>query len=416
MGHVCVLGHPAPGHVNPTLPVVAELVWRGERVTYYATEPFRPKIERTGAAFRAYGDHDLFEANLASGGMLGGMAGLIDTTERILPDLLAQVRDDDPDYLLVEAHAVWGNLLAQMLRRPVATLCSMFAINESLISAADLVRHLYGHASPEQTLDGLLGFAHYCEAARRLRARYGADCPGIVEYLGNPQDLNIVFTSRDFQVGGAGFDAQYKFVGPSVPESAQGSAAANGGGLEVDGDLDTGDGAPLIYISMGTMYNDEVAFYRACFEAFGGRACRVVMAVGHRVNRAAIADPPANVIVREYVPQMALLGRADLFVTHGGINSAHEAMLCGVPMIVLPRAADHYIVAERVAAVGAGIVLDRSQATAERLADLADRVLAEPAFRTRAAAVGESLRAAGGYQRAADEILEFVTRADHQGE
>jgi MGT family glycosyltransferase len=403
MGHACVLGHPAPGHVNPTLPLIAELVRRGERVTYYATEPFRAKIARTGAAFRAYGAHDLFEANLASGGMLGGMAGLIDTTERILPDLLAHVRDDDPDYLLVEAHAVWGNLLAQILRRPTATLCSMFAINESLIAAADLARHLYGHASPEQTLDGLVGFTHYCAAARRLRARYDVDCPTIVDYLGNPQALNIVFTSRDFQVGGQVFDARYQFVGPSVPESASGADSG-----QEDVDLAVEADTPLIYVSMGTMYNDEVEFYRACFEAFGRRRCKVVMAVGHRVDRAAIADPPANVSVREYVPQMAVLGRASLFVTHGGINSAHEAMLCGVPMIVLPRAADHYIVAERVAAVGAGIVLNRAQATAARLAELTDAVLEDASYAARSASVGATLRAAGGHRRAADELLAFV--------
>lgn len=410
-GHACVLGHPAPGHINPTLPLVAELTRRGERVTYYATEPFRAKIERAGATFRAYGPHELFEANLSQGGMLGGMAGLIDTTERILPSLLEQVREDRPDYLLVEAHAVWGNLLAQLMQCPTVTLCSMFAINEALIPPAGLLRHLYGHAPREVTLDGLLAFAHYCEAARRLRDRYGADSPGIVDYLGNPQALNIVFTSREFQVGGDAFTSHYRFVGPSAADAAPRADA----GCE-DVALGDDDGRPVIYVSMGTMYNDEVEFYRACFDAFRGRACRVVMAVGHRVDRAALADAPANVAVREYVPQMTLLGRASLFVTHGGINSAHEAMLCGVPMIVLPRAADHYIVAERVAAVGAGIVLDRAQADAARIGELADRVLADPGYRARSAAMGVSLRAAGGSTRAADETLAFVRQADLQGD
>jgi UDP:flavonoid glycosyltransferase YjiC (YdhE family) len=79
-------------------------------------------------------------------------------------------------------------------------------------------------------------------------------------------------------------------------------------------------------------------------------------------------------------------------------------MLCGVPMIVLPKAADHFVVAERVAAVGAGIVLHRAEATAARLVELTDRVVADPAYRERSAAVGQSLREAGGAARAADEI------------
>jgi len=150
MATVCMLGHPAPGHVNPNLPLMAELCRRGERVVYFATEPFRAKVERTGAEFRSYGEHALFERNLGAGGMLGGMAGLMETTGEILPALLEEFRAARPDYLLVEAHAVWGNLMAQMHNLPAATLCSMFAINGSLISARGLMGHLYG-AAPRET-------------------------------------------------------------------------------------------------------------------------------------------------------------------------------------------------------------------------------------------------------------------------
>ena len=86
-------------------------------------------------------------------------------------------------------------------------------------------------------------------------------------------------------------------------------------------------------------------------------------------------------------------------------------MLHGVPMVVLPQRADHYVVAGQVEAVGAGVVLDRSQATPERLAEAARRALADPHFRTRSAKMGEMLRAAGGPVRAADEIFEFRRRA-----
>jgi MGT family glycosyltransferase len=399
MANVCVLGHPASGHINPTLPLVAELVRRGAKATYYATEPFRARIERTGASFRSYGDHELFERSLASGGMLGGMAGLIQTTEEILPALAEELRAERPDYLLVEAHAVWANLLVQILDVPAVTLCSMFAINESLISAAALVQHLYGGASREQVLEGLVGLGRYWETARRLQQATGACAPGIIDYLGNRQALNIVFTSRDFQAGGELFGEAYAFVGPGVPDSSE----------PLDEALRSRPGRPFIYVSMGTMYNDEAGLYRACFRAFGDAGRDVVMAVGHRVDRSTLIDVPANVTVREYVPQFAVLQQADLFITHGGINSAHEAMLCGVPMIVLPHAADHYIVASRVAAVGAGVVLDRAEATVERLVELADRVLADPSYRERSAAVGASLRAAGGPARAADAIERLTT-------
>jgi MGT family glycosyltransferase len=277
----------------------------------------------------------------------------------------------------------------------------MFAMNETLIDAAGLMGHLYGAAPRELALDGLLALGQYYDRARRLLRRYGAASPGIVDYLGNRQSLNLVFTAREFQIGGAGFDSTYRFVGPSVAGRQD----------YPDFPMERLAGRAPILISMGTMYNDEAGFYRACFRAFGDSPDPVVLAVGHRVDRTALGEAPANFIVREYVPQVALLETARLFITHGGINSAHEAMLHGVPMVVLPQRADHYVVAGQVEAVGAGVVLDRSLATPERLADAARRALADPQFRARSAKMGEMLRAAGGPARAADEIFEFRRRA-----
>lgn len=397
MSGVCMIGHPAPGHVNPTLPVIAELCRRGERVTYFASEPFRARVEATGARFRPCGDHALFERNLGRGGILGGMAGLMETTEEILPALLDSVRAESPDYLLAEAHALWGNLLAQILGLPAVTLCSMFAMNERLISAAELMGHLYGSGPREASLEGLSALGDYFETARRIGRRYVVESPGIIGYLSNRQRLNVVFTSREFQIGGPVFDQSYEFVGPSI----EGRSDFNGFPLHELSD------APLILISMGTMYNDEPEFYRACFTAFGGAPCQVVLAIGHRIDAAQLGSAPANFIVREYVPQPALLARAALFITHGGINSAHEAMLHGVPMLVLPQRADHHVVAGQVEVAGAGLVLDRAAATSERLAELAGRVMNSPEFRSNSQAMGETLRRAGGPARAADAIFAF---------
>jgi len=392
-----MLGHPAAGHVNPTLPLIAELASRGEEITYFSSDPFRSRIEKTGARFQAYGAQALFERNLARGGMLGGMAGLIKTTETILPGLLDEVRALGPDYLLVEAHAVWGNLAAQVLNLPAVTLSSMLAINERLISSGQLIEHLYGTGPSARVLEGLQGLSAYFESARRLSNRYGIACPGIINYLGNRQPLNIVFTSRDFQVGGEVFDESYKFVGPSLPEKAEDH------GLRISAEKSE----PLIFISMGTMYNDNANFYRDCFEAFRDWPATVVMAVGHRLDRSTLAEPPRNFIVRDYVSQLAVLSQTSLFITHGGLNSAHEAMFYGVPMLVLPEQADHYVVANQVDAVGAGIVLDRRKAMPALLSKLAKELLSEPRYRQKSAAMGKSLAAAGGSKRAADEICCF---------
>jgi MGT family glycosyltransferase len=396
-----MIGHPAPGHINPSLPLIAELVRRGERVAYFATDPFRAKIEQTGAVFRSLGDHSLFERNLARGGILGGMSGLIASAEAMLPSLLKQVECEAPDYLLVEAHALWGNLLAQILSLPTITLCSMFAMNKRLISVDRLAAHLY--ASAESACEGLVELNHYFAIARRVDRRYGTRSPGVIDYLGNPQEMNIVFTSREFQIGAETFDGSYRFVGPTSGIRVEGGDAASDFDLSVLS-------APVILIAMGTMYNEEIALYKECFEAFCESPYQIVMAIGHRVDASELGIIPSNVFVHRYVPQLDVLSRSALFITHGGINSAHEAMLCGVPMVVLPAAADHFVVAGQVEAVGAGVMLHRSRATADSLRAHAGHVLQESSFRERSAKMGESLRAAGGASRATDEILNFIQR------
>jgi MGT family glycosyltransferase len=397
----CLLGHPAAGHINPTLPVVAELVRRGHRVVYFATEPFRARIEASGAEFRSYGAQELFERNLAQGGLCGGMAGLMETTKALLPGLRDTVAALAPHALLVEAHAVWGNLLAQILDCPTITLASMFAINEQLLTPAEFVGYLYGAGPPAAARAGLLALGQYFDLARDLDHHLGTRSPGIIDFIANRQRLNIVFSSRAFQIGGTGpaFGADYQFVGTPealAPAAPRASAASS---------------LPCIFVSMGTMYNDEPGLYRACFAAFADRPFRVVIAIGHRMDPAQLPPPPANVEVHTYVPQVQVLQETSLFITHGGLNSAHEAMIAGVPMLVLPRTADHHVVAKRVAEVGAGIVLERAEATAARIADLADQVLADAGFRTRSAAIGQTLRSAGGAVRAVDEILAFASCA-----
>lgn len=404
MSTVVFLGHPAHGHINPTLPVVAELVRRGEKVFYYATDLFRAKIEATGATYRSYGPQEVFERKLAYGGMLGGMAGLIEAAEEVLPHVLPQVRDDQPDYLLLEAHSVTGNLIQQIINRPAMTLCSMFAFNEKLIPAPHLVRFLYGQAPAAAVLDGMLGLNHYVEVAQRVSQRYGVLCPNMIGYLSNPQPLNIVFTSRYFQIGGdRAFDDSYQFVGPSVMPQV---------GPTTDSDFPWAalTGAPLIYISMGTMYNAEAEFYHTCFDAFADTPYQVVLSIGHRIADDVLRPAPANFIVRRHVPQVALLQRAALFITHGGMNSANEGILFHVPMLVLPQQADHYVVAQRVGELGAGVVLDRGQATVERLQTLTAQVLADPSYQQQCEKIAQTLRAAGGYQRAADEIMAYKAK------
>ena len=164
----------------------------------------------------------------------------------------------------------------------------------------------------------------------------------------------------------------------------------------------------MIYVSLGTLFNAEPAFYRSCFEAFGGRNARVVMSIGTAISAGSLGAAPANFVVRPWIPQLEVLRRASVFVSHGGMNSVSESLYSGVPLVVVPQMGEQEIVGHRVEGLGAGLCLAKKHVTADRLRQCVDRVLGDDGFRKQAAAVRRSFEAAGGADRGADAILAFT--------
>ena len=119
----------------------------------------------------------------------------------------------------------------------------------------------------------------------------------------------------------------------------------------------------LYYISLGTLFNEHPEFYRHCFAAFANSMYQVVLSVGHKTPLSSLGDIPPKFIVQNYVPQLEILQRANVFISHGGMNSVSEALYYGVPLLVIPQSADQPWVAKRVAQLGAGKLLPRTRAT-----------------------------------------------------
>lgn len=388
MSTAVVLNLPEHGHMNATFPLVAELARRGERVVYYATEPFRERVEAAGAEYRSYGDPAIFRPPAHTGGLYSVMAFAMGIAERVLPDLLPQLRDLAPDYLLIDSLCVWGNLARQVLGIPACMLGSVFVPDERTVMVEEMVRQAYGRAPKEVLLSGIDALNTYLMAAQRLDRQFGTESPNMVEFFSNRQSLNVIFTSRYFHLAGDTYDDTYRFVGPSIEPAAPAAR----------------DARPLLYISMGTIFNDLPRFYRSCFEAFGGTEYRVLMTTG-KADVASLGAAPGNFELHEFVPQLQVLSQASLFLTHGGMNSVSEALWHEVPLLVFPQHGDQHLVAARVAELGAGLAFGPTDIEPRKLKEAADRVLAEPAFRDGARRIAASFHDAGGPCRAAREIL-----------
>lgn len=390
MSKVLFFSLPLQGHTNPSLPLVKELIRRGEEVTYYSLEPLRSAIEDTGATFRSYGAS--YEPLPPPDNAFDGMSRvIIHRSPKILAQLLPEVRDFQPDYILHDALALWGNQFGQILGVPTVCSTTTFVLGTRMwLSAPSMLPELFKERWSARKQVSLAR-----NIARQLQETYHVKKPSIYEVNVNFGDLTLVYTSKFFHPFSNTFDSSVKFVGPSILPRPEAPAFP----------FDQLTGSPLIYVSLGTLFTNHLPFFRACVEAFAESKYQVVMSIGQSVSLNDLGPIPTNFIVQASVPQLEILQQASLFITHGGMNSASEAMYYGVPLLVIPQAQDQFYVAKRVTKLKAGNMLFMKEVNAQHLRQKAGTILADPVYAQNSAKIGVTFHEAGGYMRAADEIM-----------
>jgi MGT family glycosyltransferase len=390
MARAVFLSLPLRGHVNPSLPLVRELVARGERVAYYSSAPFEPDVERTGAMYRPYSTATLAALEPLMVPATDRLPWLLmRTVESVLASDLDAIRSQSPDYVVTDSVAPWGQWIGEILGLPVVTSITSLAVNRKVMTYA-----FRQGVRPESTGQALTKLKHVGKAfvlQRDLRRRYRARGTGIAGTVLGRSRLNIVYTSRYFQPRAESFDARYRFVGPTMRSE---SAAFDWAGIRRQ---------TVVYVALGTLFNENPEFYRACFAAFEGEDFDVILSTGTRVVPDALGAPPSNVVVLPQVPQLDVLGR-------GGMNSVSEGLYFGVPLVVVPQMGEQSVIGHRAAELGAALCLDKRQVTPELLRDSVRRVLGDSGYRNKASEVRSSFLEAGGAARAAEDILAF-TRA-----
>ena len=108
---------------------------------------------------------------------------------------------------------------------------------------------------------------------------------------------------------------------------------------------------------MGTVINDRPDFYAKCIEALRDQNVDVIISCGNAIDREALGALPGNIQMYPYVDQPDILSRADVFITHCGMNSVSESLYMAAPMVLYPQTSEQKAVARRVTEIGAGTVL-----------------------------------------------------------
>lgn len=387
MSKIVFFGIPAHGHTNPTLEVVRELISRGHQVWYYSFHIMREKIEAAGAVFVSCDDYDmerkLSPRDTARVGkdLAFSTKILADTTLALDDKVCGEMERLKPDCIVADSMAIWGKAVALKLGVPFVSSTTTFAFNQH---SAKIMKQGVG-----ELLNMLLSIPKTARQVKRLQ-RKGYPVKNVLDIIGSDEKAHtIVYTSPEFQPCSETFSDKYAFVGPSIRPAT-------------DTIKKTKD--KLIYISMGTVNNDLMPFYKTCISALAQTEYQVILSVGNLVSLEAFGELPEHISVLSHVDQIAVLQQADVFVSHCGMNSVSESLYFGVPLVMLPQTSEQGGVARRVEQLGAGIKLQRVDA--DSILGAVNKVLVQSAYAHAAAEIAARFKRCSGAKGAADKIIQ----------
>jgi zeaxanthin glucosyltransferase len=407
-----ILSFSSPGHFYPLTALGRRLQSRGHDVVYFQVADLEQPIRAAGLRFRQIGRDDFPPGSLRARdeelGKLKGLAalrcalrGIQLNTKMLFRDAPAAIRDEGVDSLIIDQIEMAGGTVAEHLGLPFVSVAAALPVNTDL-----LIPH------------GIFPWPHRTGVGARLRNRAGNAAfewisSGVVRTINRQRrdwglpparGINSLF-SRLAQVAQlpAALELPGRRLPPHIHHTGPWTDAA--GRVPVDFPWSRLDPArSLVYVSMGTLQNGVLRAFRVIAEACAGLDLQLVISLGGGQDPALLGDLPGDPVVVGYAPQLELIRRAALTISHGGLNTALESLARGVPMVVLPVAYDQPGVGARVEWSGVGRSIPVGRLTVDRLRDAVRIVLGDPAYRERAGRLRSSIEAADGLDRAADLI------------
>ncbi len=381
--------------------MIRGLVGAGYRVSYLMGDAFRDAVQSTGADFLEYDSvfPRLGGASKRNGpetwpadqldvrdlGPLGGLALFSRDAAKMLAVLKKLLETDRPDLVLHDTGAPVAGFSAEKLGIPAITLEAAFAFWDG--AEQELLQQMGGVDLADPRV------AELRAAQRRMLGEYGLEAWSERFSFDSRPKKSLLFIPEALQPQPEKLDrCVYHFAGVAISTSQSELAWAAPAGKK------------LMLISLGSIVTQNAPFYRACMEAFGGPAeWHVVLQIGPLTTVEELGEIPANVEVHHWLPQVAILKRADVFLTHAGMGGSREGLALGVPMIAAPQAVDQFQNADSLVAAGVAAKVGGFEVTAAELrAALA--AAQQPAIRERSREIAREMAEQDGVRFS----LEFI--------
>ncbi|MDJ0589065.1 MAG: glycosyltransferase [Pleurocapsa sp. MO_226.B13] len=414
MKHFGILCPPGAGHLNNFMALGYELQKRGHRVTLFGL----PDVEAYAVAAKInfyplasdrfpVGSTERSNTRL---GKLDGITALLYTidlfrqgTEVILEEVPQACQQTNIEVLLIDQVLLEGSSIAEYLRLPFITICSALLLNPEPTVPPTLTGWGYDPSwlgqLRNQIGNNLLELAGtpIRLLVNQYRQKWGLD---ILKVSNNKLNLWSKKAIISQQIASFEFPRQelpdyFHFVGSLVNNIAR---------AEIPFPWEQLTAKPLVYASLGTLQNKLLWVFIRIAYACLGLDVQLVISLGGATEPEELGYVPGSPIVVKAAPQLSILKRASLCITHAGLNTTLESLSNGVPMVAIPITNDQPAVAARVAWTKTGEVIDLNNCTVDTLRTAIERVLFQPEYRQNAMKLQAEIEQAGGATKAADII------------
>ncbi|MBE9169557.1 glycosyltransferase [Pleurocapsales cyanobacterium LEGE 06147] len=413
MTHFGILCLGATGHLNTIFPLGHELQQREHRVTIFSAPDIQPKAQAAGFNFcniytavdsRAVPNQPAQPEKLAN---ITGINRTFQNFARYAETRLqnsTMIQEQDIEALLIDLSIFEGGTIADYLNLPYITICCILPFYQDPAIPPIATTWKYNPAWWAQ-LRNRVAYSLFNLMAQPVlqvisRYRQGWNLPAYT----HPNDIFSKLAVITRHIPEFEFPRQlpphFHFTGSFHESIAR---------QPVGFPFERLNEKPLIYASMGTIQNRFDFVFYTIAEACTSLDVQLVISLGGGLEAQAFSNLPGNPLVVKYAPQLELLQRASLNITHAGLNTTLESLSYGVPMVAIPVTDDQPGVAARIAWTGTGELVKLSQLSVPKLRGAIERVLTEESYKQNAVRLQAVMRQTRGVNRAADIIEQAVS-------
>src|SRR5260221_1043602 len=413
---IAFISPPVPGHLNPMTTLARKLQSRNHDVVFISWPDAEPSVRAADLTFLPCAVKELAAAPLkerprwleleGEEALRAALQNAAARTEAMLNALPATLTAAGVDAVVLDTALVYAELAPMSLGMPYIHVS--VALHRDYSGCTPPYFYDWPHeTTPAALARNRKGVESFLEmlaptiaVARAYAKRAGLD----VDWDNPSATISklawITQTPREFDFESSHWPPQFHYTGPFHDGA---------GRIDVDFPWERLTGEPLIYASMGTMLDDLADVYRTIIAATEEqKGMQLVLSVGDGLDPKQMGALPSNTILVKRAPQLELLKRASLCITHAGLNTVLESLGQGVPQVAIPVTVDQPGVAARIAEKKTGLFVPLKKLTVSRLSLLLDQVLNEPTYRDNARNFQTVIAETNGLSRAADLIEESL--------